>query len=59
MADNSVFLVNLLCVTASGDDDDDDDVGGFGGADDFARKKISADKSKPAKAAEVNTKIVF
>jgi len=38
-------------VTASEEEDEDDD---FLGAEDFSRKKVTLDKSKPAKATEVS-----
>ena len=48
----------FVFITSSDDDDDDDRGGDFHGADDFPRKKISADKSKPVKATEVSSSLL-
>ena len=44
-------FVCLNVITASEEEDEGDD---FLGAEDFSRKKVTLDKSKPAKATEVS-----
>lgn len=44
-------IVYFNVITASEEEDEGDD---FLGAEDFSRKKLTLDKSKPAKATEVS-----